>query len=360
MWGDSARLPFPAWCDIICHEIQTCSQVGISRDRNSDRLNQVIHVAPSGGAVTDPITTLGFALHTCNSESLVAGAPTTVTASRLLHTMGYALEGADGPKFNDNSWALLRLLRTPRIVIRTADVLDEIPEQREHFRYALLLPQNTAGDTSANLMSRAVSFVGSEAISALKAGARLEMGTMHRIPLVDNRRFDEVWHVVCREPGNAAVQRLDQALGDLIGWSDVSFGGSGDTGKRLRLVIPLWGGEATLGQWADALAKLATARVDIQRNEPSVILGVLPEEEALATRLESELVLRGAMVGHQWLESYSAEGCLWAQPEVKERIAASVSINGPLHPDHYAQWLLSGVALEPGGWERHLRSLTSS
>lgn len=221
------------------------------------------------------------------------------------------------------------------------DTFDRPAVLPPHLATTLLIPNDTRLDSTAEITQAALKRFSE--LEAQLAKHRKERATRACGETVDcgaAGRFSSVAFAVCREPGKAALVGLEACLRRSL--CPAPYGPQ-------RAVIPVWGGEDQLVQWADALLAVVIKAPNTQAGvRLPLLLTFRPEDENRALRLERLLIKRGVLVGRE--SDFMAGDC------GPEAAIACVKTTGPVTPARLGSWFARGVRLPAALWDRFTRA----
>ncbi|MCQ3950559.1 MAG: hypothetical protein DPW14_12180 [Planctomycetes bacterium] len=242
----------------------------------------------------------------------------------------------DTDDFNQLVWARATLAPLPPVTVAVGDTFFA-GTLHPRVTNVLLLPQTTTLDSSSALLKH----VNQVHLEDLKKQAPAALGNV--ITLERTGASMGVYaFLVCREPGNPKPVALEPCLQAL------------PRKAGMRYVLPIWRADEHLDLWLDAICNW--------QREASAKTGTLPQpmlvnfepgKSALAQEFERQLILRGLLVGRANEEAAPLGGSLRENAAAARRLAQLVSPGGPLTPEVFANWLLSGTRLAAEAWNRH-------
>ena len=247
-----------------------------------------------------------------------------------------------------SNWiAEVRLQQTADVIWGIGNTL-AVPEYLSHQSdLRLVLPNNTNLDSSAQLLAAA---------EAKTPGMRTRLNEWKQknspascgdaVSIGPGLGFQEVVHVICREPGDPALTRLNCGLAAAMSPGSYNHG---------RLVIPVWGSEDDLTVWADALGSLAADATTMQSPvRLPVILLFRPEEEARGIALQRMLIERGLLVLNQ--QDYASCHSSMHNEDlgIPDEVFAEVGTDRLIHPLKFAKWVSRGLRMPARVWLHHL------
>ncbi|MBE7493268.1 MAG: hypothetical protein HS108_16115 [Planctomycetes bacterium] len=291
--------------------------------------------AHSDGTVRhDAWLALSHVVHAAND--VPAG---TLAATRLLYPFAETLSDYYDWQVDDVNqlgWAQAKLATMPPITVAVGDTFSA-DTLHPRVTNVLLLPQTTTLDSSSALLKH----VNQVHLEDLKKQAPAALGNV--ITLERTGASMGVYaFLVCREPGNPKPVALEQCLKAL------------PRNPGMRYVLPIWRADEHLDLWLDAICNW--------QREASAKTATLPQpmlvnfeagKAALAQELERRLILRGLLVGRANEEAVPLGGSLRENRDVARQLAQLVKPSGPLTPEVFANWLLSGTRLTAEAWNRH-------
>lgn len=210
-----------------------------------------------------------------------------------------------------------------------------------HLAATLVIPNNTRLDSTAEITQAALKRFPELEAQLAKYRKVETMRSCGEVVACDAAgRFSSVTFAVCREPGNAALIGLEACLRRALCPTPYD---------PQRVVIPVWGGEDQLEQWADSLAAVVLQAPNTQAGvRLPLLLTFRPEDESRALRLERLLIERGVLVGREF--DFMAGDC------GPEAALACVKATGPVTPSRLGSWFARGVRLPAKLWDRFTRA----
>lgn len=232
---------------------------------------------------------IGSLLHAVHDEGL--GEPSAETAllqycGLLMLQQATSRAPLEWSTYNDACWAVRHLVDRPAIRFSRCDPINEPPRPIPFTRTVLLVPNNTNLDSASTLVAQASKRHPCERPQHFEIGAAL--GSVVGTRTQGSDHYDEVWHLVCRQPGQPRLLGLEPALERLVAPSE----------EVLCLRAPVFGSDSDWDTWASGLRLWHAARRTIQESPVFLELCFIPDSLSVAEGIRSRLSAKG--VPFEW------------------------------------------------------------
>jgi hypothetical protein len=197
---------------------------------------------------------------------------------RMLQQVGS--QPGQGSSYNDACWSVRELVGGPAIRFVQRDPITEPTRPIPFTKTVLLVPNNTKLASSSTLVAQASKCHASDSTQPLPNAAA--MGSIVRTRTAQSAYYDEVWHLVCRKPGQSKLVGIESALASILPGEQV-----------LCVRTPLFGSTDDWGSWATGLRRLQDARKSIQSAAVFLELCFIPESLPAAEGIRAELTAKG-------------------------------------------------------------------
>jgi len=185
--------------------------------------------------------------------------------------------------FNAVCWALHERIGKPPVRLIKADPINIPVSQIPGIQSVLALPNTTTLNSGSSMLKQAQSRFSSRPLSSSS-----NLGSVIRSEVVDNRFYDDLWHLVCRNPGDPSIHMLSSCFEELRPGGTPTF-----------LHVPIFGKAEEAEQWVNGIAVWLSSRADIQCSSIFMDMYYIDESERMARQISD--MLNKISIRHDWI-----------------------------------------------------------
>jgi len=201
-----------------------------------------------------------------------------------LRILGRASDENISPQdFNAACWALRDRIAKPPVRLIKADPINIPGSQVPGILSVLALPNTTTLNSSSSLLKQAQS-----RFSSKPQSSKSKLGSVVHSEVAVNRYYDDLWHLVCRNPGDPSTHMLSRCFEELTPCGPPTF-----------LHLPIFGKAEEAEQWVNGIAVWLTCRENIQHAGIFMDIYFIDESEEMARRISD--LLNKVGIRHDWV-----------------------------------------------------------
>lgn len=212
-------------------------------------------------------------LHCVQYDNLVGPNNALLEYAGLRMLLGAEESGLTPEDFNTACWELRKRIDEPTIRFVKSDPIHTTKRPLPGIKSVLAVPNNTSLNSSSTLVEQA-----QYRLSSKPPGKSAELGSVVVSKVEPGHVYNELWHMVCREPGVPSIQLLANCFDSLAPHGSVT-----------KIHAPLFGKLNEAEQWVHAITGWNGCREDIQRAAVFLDIHYLDETEPMATKISSLL-----------------------------------------------------------------------